>query len=415
MKIAVKAPSVGESVSEVSVARWIRAEGDPVKAGDPLCEIESEKATLEVTADGGGTLHIVAPAGATVAVGAPLAEIDTEGAVADQKDALTTVEAPGRPATGKARTTPTAAKILEGAGIPDGAVTGSGPGGRITKEDARRAVERRSAALSVAPHPPTVQAPHASPPTPQSAAPLPASGTSRPGVRRERMTTLRQTISRRLLEAKQGTAMLTTVNEVDMLGIQETRAEKKAAFQERYGVKLGFMSFFASAVCSALREYPVVNAAIDGDSIVYHDFCDLSVAVSTPRGLVAPVVRDADSLGLPALEVAIQQLAQKARDGKLSVDEMRGGTFTLTNGGVFGSLISTPLINPPQSAILGMHTIQERPVARGGLVVVRPMMYVSLSYDHRIVDGRESVLFVMKVKELLESPEWLRARFVPIG
>lgn len=436
MIIPVKVPAIGESVTEAVIAKWHRSDGDRVAVDDPLCTFESDKAAVEIQAEAAGRLRILKPQGYTVPVGGIIAEIDTEPANraastgAATSPAVTAAAAPpadatvypppapvydntrpvppfGGPAAGDApRLTPTAARILEQAAVPFSAVQGTGPHGRVTKEDALEAVRRsgvQPAATPVSasvPSPVPVPAPQpVAAPSPSAAPPAGATGRA---SRREAMTPLRRTIARRLLQAKQETAMLTTINEVDMTAVQAVRRANQDAFTRKYGVKLGYMSFFARAVCLALAEVPVVNACAGEDYLEYHDFVDLSVAVSTPRGLVVPVVRNAQALGIPQLETAIQAFAKKARDGRLSLDEMTGGTFTLTNGGTFGSLISTPLINPPQSAILGMHVIQDRPVARDGQVVIRPMMYISLSYDHRLIDGRESVQFVVKVKEWLE-------------
>ena len=399
MLIEVRIPAVGESISEVTMGRWFKQNGEAVRADEPICEIESEKATVEINAEKAGVLSIKVKTGDTLPIGAVIAEIDTEGKAATpaKPSAATAPSAPApaaKPAPApapaaeaeKVRTTPLARKIAEDAGVPLAGVQGSGAGGRITRQDVLVAAETRRA-----PAPATASAP----------APSPG---ARP-ERRVRMTTLRQTIARRMIQAKQGTAMLTTINEVDLTAVQRLRKDHQEAFQKKYGVKLGLMSFFSYAVCRALQEIPEVNAQVDGTDIVYHDYADVGISVSTPKGLVVPVVRDAHQLSLAGLEAEIQRLAEKARDGKLSIDEMTGGTFTITNGGVFGSLISTPLINPPQSAILGMHTIQDRPVARDGQVVIRPMMYISLSYDHRIIDGRESVTFIIHVKNALESVE----------
>ena len=399
MLIEVRIPAVGESISEVTMGRWFKQNGEAVRADEPICEIESEKATVEINAEKAGVLAIKIKTGDTLPIGAVIAEIDTEGKAATpaKPSAATAPSAPApaaKPAPApapaaeaeKVRTTPLARKIAEDAGVPLAGVQGSGAGGRITRQDVLVAAETRRA-----PAPATASAP----------APSPG---ARP-ERRVRMTTLRQTIARRMIQAKQGTAMLTTINEVDLTAVQRLRKEHQEAFQKKHGVKLGLMSFFSYAVCRALQEIPEVNAQVDGTDIVYHDYADVGISVSTPKGLVVPVVRDAHQLSLAGLEAEIQRLAEKARDGKLSIDEMTGGTFTITNGGVFGSLISTPLINPPQSAILGMHTIQDRPVARDGQVVIRPMMYISLSYDHRIIDGRESVTFIIHVKNALESVE----------
>ena len=420
MKIDVKVPEVGESISEVVIGQWLKADGDFVKEDEPLCEIESEKATFEVPAEAAGQLHILAPEGETVSVGQVIATIDTEAKGASPEETAPPAEEPApapqpEPSAASAppveetpptespavKVSPVAAKILEEAGIPPHQVTGTGIGGKITKEDALRAVAARQhkeeAPTSTASAQPEANA------QPQAPQPEPAGSNHRP-VRRVRMSTLRKTIAKRLVTAKHETAMLTTFNEVDMSGIMAIRSQYKEVFQKKFGIKLGFMSFFTKACAYALQEFPEVNAAIEGDDIVYHDYCDIGIAVSTDRGLVVPVVRNAEKLSLAEIEKEIARLAEKARTNKLTIDEMTGGTFTITNGGVFGSLMSTPIINYPQSAILGMHKIQERPVVINGEIVVRPMMYVALSYDHRIIDGRESVSFLVRVKEMLEDP-----------
>lgn len=407
MLIPVKVPAVGESVTEAVMGRWFKQDGERVEADAPIGEIESEKATLELTAEKAGVLHIRARTGETLAIGALIAEIDPEGVagVPDGKMSAAVEVLPGQEVSagaGHARATPMAKRLMAEAGLATTAIRGSGVSGRVTRQDvlSRMAEGRTALSTPVIPLPaePAVE------PGADSARPsvAPGAAAARP-ARRERMSTLRQTIARRLVASKNETAMLTTINEIDMSAILKVRAEQQEAFTRKFGIKLGFMSFFAHAICTGLREFPVINARVEGNEIVYPDYCDLCIAVSTPRGLVTPVVRNAEALPPAGLEMEIQRLAQKARDGKLAVDEMTGGTFTITNGGVFGSLISTPIINPPQSAVLGMHTIQERPVAREGQVVIRPMMYVSLSYDHRIIDGRESVLFLIRVKELLEK------------
>lgn len=394
MVIQVKVPPVGESVTEAVVGRWFKASGDYVRADEPVCEIESEKATMELNAEAAGRLTVTVPTGQTVPIGTVIAEIDTAaappaGAPTPPRAADAAASAPAAPAptaipaaageSGRARFTPVARKLLADAGVPADRIAAA-PGTRVTKRDVLEALN---------------------PARQQPAAPAPPA--DRRPVRRERMTTLRGTIARRLVAAKNETAMLTTINELDMSAVLDLRARHQEAFTAKHGVKLGFMSVFTWAVCRALAEMPVINAQISGADIVYPEYCDIGISVSTPKGLVVPVVRDAHLLDVPRLEAAIQALADRARAGKLSVDEMSGGTFTITNGGVFGSLISTPIINYPQSAILGMHTIKDRPVAVDGQVVIRPMMYVSLSYDHRIIDGRESVTFVIRVKELLEG------------
>lgn len=389
----MKVPAVGESITEVTISTWLKKEGDVVKLDEVIAEVESDKATFELPAEANGILRIIAKEKTTLPIGGLICKIEiTEGAETTTASAASTPVATSVASSDKSyaagHPSPAAAKILDEKGIAAGQVQGSGVGGRITKEDAGKATSSPAKETkAVAPLAP----------------PVIASGGGR-GVRREKMTSIRKTIARRLVAVKNETAMLTTFNEVDMKPVMDLRSRYKEQFKEKYGVGLGFMSFFTKAVCAALKEFPAVNASIDGDEIVYHDYCDVSIAVSTPRGLVVPVIRNAESLGMNQIEAEIARLAARGRDGKLSIEEMNGGTFTITNGGVFGSMLSTPIINAPQSAILGMHNIVERPVAIKGEVVVRPIMYLALSYDHRIVDGRESVSFLVRVKEMLEDP-----------
>lgn len=431
MKFEVKIPSVGESISEVVLARWLKQDGETVAVDDLLCEIESDKASFEIPAEHAGVIKTLAQEGDTIQVGAIIAHIDGDGAAqvaAKAKPAETAAAPPPAPARETAKPSaapaepspapaaardgkeekinisPVAANILAEAGLTAAQVAGSGPGGRITKEDALKAAQQAPARTKEvsAPPAPREAAPPAAAPAPAAQA-APAASPTRP-ERRERLSQLRKTLAKRLVAAKNETAMLTTFNEIDMSAIMALRAKYKEKFKEKHQVGLGFMSFFTRAVCLALKEWPAVNAMIDGDFVVYHDYCDISIAVSSPRGLVVPVIRNADSLSLAEIERKVEELATKARENKLTIEEMTGGTFTISNGGVFGSLMSTPIINPPQTAVLGMHKIEERPVVIGGQIVVRPMMYVAMSYDHRIIDGRESVSFVVRLKELLEDP-----------
>ncbi|MFM7853583.1 MAG: 2-oxoglutarate dehydrogenase complex dihydrolipoyllysine-residue succinyltransferase [Flammeovirgaceae bacterium] len=390
----MKVPAVGESITEVTISTWLKKEGDFVKLDEVIAEVESDKATFELPAEANGILHIVATEKTTLPIGGLICKIEvTDGgpSVTEQKTsqpspvATNTATATATYATGTP--SPSAAKILDEKGIATTQVSGTGVGGRITKEDALKAQSATKESNTA----------------PTLSAPVISAGGSR-NERREKMTSLRKTIAKRLVAVKNETAMLTTFNEVDMKPVMDLRSKYKEQFKEKYGVGLGFMSFFTKAVCTALKEFPAVNASIDKDEIIYHDYCDVSVAVSTPRGLVVPVIRNAESLSMHQIEAEIVRLAGKARDGKLSIEEMTGGTFTITNGGVFGSMLSTPIINAPQSAILGMHNIVERPIAIKGEVVIRPIMYVALSYDHRIIDGRESVSFLVRVKEMLEDP-----------
>lgn len=410
--IEMKVPSVGESVTEVTIASWNKKDGDQVALDEVLCELESDKATFELPAEAAGTLRIVAQAGETLPIGAVIAKIEL-GAASGQP-APQPAPTPAQPASSPAETSgngsagsgqngyaahlpsPAAAKILAEKGMESGQVQGTGVDGRITKDDAVKAQPQ------AAPQPAAPATSAKSAPTAPAPAPVVASGDR--GQRREKLSSLRRTIARRLVAVKNETAMLTTFNEVDMKPVMEMRTKYKDKFKEKYAVGLGFMSFFTKAVCIALREFPAVNAQIDGDTIVYNDFCDVSIAVSSERGLVVPVIRDADKMSFPQIEKEVVRLAGLARDNKLTIDQMTGGTFTITNGGIFGSMLSTPIINAPQSAILGMHNIVERAVVVNGEIVVRPIMYVALSYDHRIIDGKESVSFLVRVKQLLEDP-----------
>lgn len=397
MSLELKIPVIGESVTEVTLSNWIKKDGEYVKEGEAVCEIESDKASMELPAPSSGVLKILAEAGSELKIGAVIGTLDTSAAPtaaapkAEASKVQETKSAPvAAPASNKVvnEPSPAARKILDEKGIVASDVAGSGKDGRITKEDA---VNAKAAA-------------------PKSTAPVVASANVAPGSRNtrvEKMTRLRKTIASKLVEAKNTTAMLTTFNEVDMSALMDLRKKYKDSFKEKHGVNLGFMSFFTKACTIALREFPAVNAQIVGDEMVFHDYADVGIAVSTPKGLVVPVVRNAENLSLAGIEREILALAVKARDGKITIDEMQGGTFSITNGGVFGSMLSTPILNIPQSAILGMHNIVERPVAVNGQVVIRPIMYLALSYDHRIIDGRESVSFLKKVKELLEDPSRL--------
>jgi len=401
--VNIKIPTVGESITEVTLVKWLKKEGDLVQRDEVIAELESEKATFELNAEEAGKLSQKAKEGETLKIGDVIATIDSDVAVGsstassktDAKPAAPTAQpasAPAQPAAAQAPVTsvpndvkasPVAAAIIADRKVEASAIIASGANGKIMKNDVLQALAN-----------------------PGKKAVAGQELFSR-NERSEKMSNLRKTVSRRLVEAKNTTAMLTTFNEVDMSRIMSLRTQFKDKFKEKHSVNLGFMSFFTKAVCYALQEWPSVNAYIDGDSIIYHDYCDISIAVSAPKGLVVPVIRNAESLSMAEIEKKVVELAGKARENKLSMAEMQGGTFTITNGGVFGSLMSTPIINIPQSAILGMHKIQERPMAINGQVVVKPMMYVALSYDHRIIDGRESVSFLVRVKELLETPELL--------
>lgn len=405
--IDIKVPEVGESISEVTLVQWLKNDGDWVERDEVLCELESEKATFELNAEKAGILHIEAEEGTDLNIGDLACRIDDEAeapegvgdsddeeeeATEEQKDTKSdkkdkaddkkeekkSSDKKQSSAKSDAKATPIAKGMMAENNLKASDVKGTGEGGRILKKDVLAALENPGR--------------------------LNGGEVSRED-KREKMSKLRKTVSRRLVEAKNSTAMLTTFNEVDMTNIMAIRKQYKEVFKEQHGVNLGFMSFFTKACCYALMEWPAVNAYIDGEELIYHEYCDISIAVSAPKGLVVPVIRNAETLGMAEIEDKVKELATKARDNKLTIEEMTGGTFTITNGGVFGSLLSTPIINIPQSAILGMHKIEERPVAINGKVEVRPMMYLALSYDHRIIDGRESVSFLVRVKELLENPE----------
>ena len=390
--IDIRIPTVGESISEVTLVKWMRKEGDWVERDEVVAELESEKATFEINAEQAGILHPLAAEGDTLRIGDIACRIDEtatrpEGAVQEAPapsapaPAQAAPAAPAPVAAADVKASPVAAAIMADKKVDPAKVNPSGTGGRILKQDVLDALSNPGR--------------------------KPGTELFTRNERREKMSNLRKTISRRLVEAKNGTAMLTTFNEVDMSRIMDIRSKYKDGFKEKHGVGLGFMSFFTKACTYALQEWPAVNAYIDGEEIIQHDYCDVSIAVSAPKGLVVPVIRNAESMSMAEIERKVVELAKKARDSKLTLEEMQGGTFTITNGGVFGSLLSTPIINIPQSAILGMHKIQDRPVVVNGQVVVRPMMYLALSYDHRIIDGRESVGFLVRVKELLENPELL--------
>ena len=410
--VELKIPNLGESISSVTFSKWLKPDGSMVSMDEPLCEIETEKANQELSADSVGKLIWVAKEGDDLPVGALFAKIDTDasgasnGSTSGPSTSTATAETPAAapassPNYATGHPSPAAAKILTEGGVDPAAVGGTGKDGRITKEDAQKAVENKTQAPAAPATPAPAAAP--APVAPRTTAPAPATAFSRE-ERRERLSRMRRTIAKRLVSAKNNTAMLTTFNEVDMSGVMELREKYQEAFVKKYGIKLGFMSIFAKACAKVLLEMPEVNAFIDGEEVIYHDYADISIAISTPNGLVVPPIRNVESLNFHEIELKLKDLSGKARDGKLSLDEMSGGTFTITNGGIFGSLMSTPIINEPQSAILGMHAIKERPVAVNGEVKIRPMMYLALSYDHRIIDGSASVTFLVKVKNLIEDP-----------
>jgi 2-oxoglutarate dehydrogenase E2 component (dihydrolipoamide succinyltransferase) len=379
MLLEMKVPSPGESISEVEIAQWLVEDGDYVEKDQEIAEVDSDKATLALPAEESGTIKLVAEEGDTVAVGQVVCIIDTDG-VGEAKPSSTPQEASPQvsaPALGTkpvdAKATPLAKAIISQNDLSAKDVKGSGEGGKILKEDV---IEAMASVKTDGPR----------------------------GTERKKMSMLRRKVAQRLVSVKNDTAMLTTFNEVDMSAIFAIRKEYKEIFKEKYGVGLGFMSFFTKAITTALKEFPDVNAQIDGKEVIYHNYADISIAVSAPKGLMVPVIRNAELMNFKEVESEVKRLAIRARDGKITPDEMLGGTFTITNGGVFGSMLSTPIINPPQSAILGMHNIVERPMAVNGKVEIRPIMYVALSYDHRIIDGRESVGFLVRVKECLEDP-----------
>ncbi|MCC0044827.1 MAG: 2-oxoglutarate dehydrogenase complex dihydrolipoyllysine-residue succinyltransferase [Brucellaceae bacterium] len=401
MATEIRVPTLGESVTEATIGQWFKKAGDAVAADETLVELETDKVTLEVPAPAAGTLsEITAKEGDTVEVGALLGTI-AEGkgapaARAEEKPAEKKSEpAPKAEAAekkGDMPASPAASKMMAEKGLADGQVEGSGKRGQVLKEDVLSAISKGAAS---------------SPAETPAAARAPSLAGDEEREERVKMTRLRQTIARRLKDAQDTAAMLTTFNEVDMKAVMDIRSKYKELFEKKHGVKLGFMGFFTKAVCHALKEIPAVNAEIDGTDIIYKNFCHIGVAVGTDKGLVVPVVRDADQMTIAEVEQEIGRLGVAARDGKLALADMQGGTFTISNGGVYGSLMSTPILNAPQSGILGMHKIQERPMVVGGQVVVRPMMYLALSYDHRIVDGKEAVTFLVRVKESLEDPERL--------
>jgi 2-oxoglutarate dehydrogenase E2 component (dihydrolipoamide succinyltransferase) len=406
--IEIKAISPGESVTEVLLSRWLKPNGAWVQKDEKIAEIESDKAALEVYAEASGRLEILVAEGSTVPVGQVIARIDPQATPPNGSEPPNAPEkaaspppsekaAPAAQPSAPTHVMPAAARILAEKGLSPEQVPPTGPGGRLTKADAL--------AASAQPTPPPVETPPASTssPTPPPPTPLQVPATERTETHKK-LSPIRQTIARRLLAAKNQTAMLTTFNEVDMSQILHIRKTYKDRFQEKHGIGLGFMSFFTKACAQALLEFPEVNSQLHEDELVYFNYVDISVAVSTDRGLVVPVVRNAHLLPLAEIERVIADLAARARQNKISIEEMQGGTFTITNGGVFGSLLSTPILNPPQTAILGMHKVQERPVAINGQVQIRPMMYVALSYDHRVIDGKEAVSFLVRVKELLEDP-----------
>ncbi len=416
--VDIKVPSVGESISEGILSRWLKPDGAPVKAGEPLFELETDKASTPVPAESSGVLKIVATEGSTVAVGSVVGSLDPDAVAAatasPQSAAPAAKPAPLPPTPEPIQATsssngggggaaletlaPSVRRVVAETGIDPSRISGTGRDGRLTKSDVLTHASATAATAATASAPSPTREPSASETTP-------ARSTGRES--RQRMSGIRQKIAQRLVEVQQTAAILTTFNEADMSRVMDLRARYKEPFNKKHGVNLGFMSFFVKAVVEGLKAYPAVNGRVEGNDLVFHHDHHVGVAVSTERGLMVPVLRDADRMSFAAIEKAIGDYAKKARDGKIAVSDLQGGTFTITNGGVFGSLLSTPILNPPQSGILGMHTIQKRPVAVDDQVVIRPMMYLALSYDHRIIDGREAVSFLVKVKEGIENPERL--------
>lgn len=405
--IDIKVPPMGESISEVTLSKWLKKDGDFVKMDEPICEFESDKATLDLPAETGGQIQIIAVAGSDLKIGAVIAKINQDVTAPQVNTPTITAQSIPTPSAVKSAekegipvASPAAAKILREGNVDSKTVSGTGKDGRITKEDAvtaTKSVETPVASKQLEDIKPKQEI--------QSDIVSPTRGSVfNRSDRREKMSRMRRTISKRLVSAKNETAMLTTFNEIDMTEVMSLRSKYQDQFVAKFGIKLGFMSLFAKACSKVLLEMPEVNAFVDGEDLIYHDYTDISIAISTPNGLVVPPIKNVESLKFHEIELRIKELAEKARNGKLTLDEMTGGTFTITNGGIFGSMMSTPILNEPQSAILGMHAIIERPVAIAGEIRIRPMMYVALSYDHRVIDGSSSVTFLVKVKKLLEDP-----------
>jgi 2-oxoglutarate dehydrogenase E2 component (dihydrolipoamide succinyltransferase) len=409
MQIELKVPSVGESITEVEIGQWLKNEGDAVSANDNLVVIESEKTTLELPSPSAGSLQkILKRKGETAKVGEVIGYLDQNGAPAPKGESSSAPQAaPSTPPPaeqkdrGEKVVMPAAARVMAEHGIKAEGVQGSGPGGRVLKEDVLKQVDSLQKDKAPTPQQTPAAAPAAAPKAPSPTVEVPG------GFRQEQvvpMTRLRKTLAERLVQAQQNAALLTTFNEVDMTEVMNLRKQYQDQFVQKYGLKLGFMSFFVKAVIDGLRMIPQVNAEVRGTDIVYRNYFDIGVAVGGGKGLVVPVLRNAERMSFAQIEMAIGEFAKKAKDNKLTLEDLQGGTFTISNGGVYGSLLSTPIINPPQSGILGMHAIQERPVALNGQVVIRPMMYIALTYDHRIVDGREAVTFLKRIKEVIENP-----------
>ena len=399
--VEIKIPSPGESITEVEIGNWLKTDGDHVDLDETLCEIETDKATLPLIAEVAGSLKILLQTGETAQVGEVACSINTEASSAATSSAIRAEEPLETPSilipTG--HPSPAAQKMMAENQLSSSQIPGSGRDGRITKQDVQQQLKAGKAPSTA----PEKNVAPASKTESKINVPLVKASGSR-AVTREKMSRLRLKLSERLVSVKNETAMLTTFNEVDMSEIFQLRKEMKEKFEKKYGIRLGFMGFFTRAVCEAIKDFPEINAIIDGTEVIHHDYVDVGIAVSSPKGLVVPVIRNAESMNIPQIEAELLRLAKRARENRISIDEMTGGTFSITNGGVFGSMLSTPILNPPQSAILGMHNVVERPIAVQGQVVIRPVMYLALSYDHRVIDGRESVSFLYKVKEYLETP-----------
>ena len=406
MASEIRVPTLGESVTEATIAQWYKKPGEPVSMDEPLCELETDKVTIEVPAQSAGVLEeVLFEEGATVEVGALLGSIDADGKaaapapkIAPAPETPMAAPEPAPTPTQSDALAPSVRRLVSEHGLSPADIVATGKDGRLTKGDVLAAVSGQA---------PPAQAPAQVPQTPAAQSARPASTDQSAREERVKMTRLRQTIARRLKESQNTAAQLTTFNEVDMSALMQLRSEYKDLFEKKYGVRLGFMSFFVRACVTALHEIPAVNAEISGDEIIYKNYVNMGIAVGTAKGLVVPVLRDVQEMGLAQIEQSIGDFGQKARDGKLAIEDLQGGTFTVSNGGVYGSLMSTPILNLPQSGVLGMHKIQERPMVVNGQVEVRPMMYLALSYDHRIVDGKEAVTFLVRVKESLEAPERL--------
>jgi 2-oxoglutarate dehydrogenase E2 component (dihydrolipoamide succinyltransferase) len=402
--VPINVPGVGESISEGILSRWLKADGSLVNAGEPLFELETDKATTVVPAAATGVLRVAVAEGETVSIGAAIGALDPEAAPRAASGVpaapATASTASASPDGGALPLSPAVRRLVAEKQVDPSRVVATGPGGRITKGDVLTYLD-----TTAAPPAPAVPASDGAAVAPAPSSPPPVTSAAARSETRQRMSGIRQRIAQRLVQAQQTAAILTTFNEADLSRVIELRTRYKELFRTRHGVGLGFMSFFVKAATTALQAYPAVNGRIDGSDIIYHDFCDIGVAVSTDRGLMVPVLRNADAMSFAEIEKAISEFGEKAKKGTIAVDDLQGGTFTITNGGIFGSLLSTPILNPPQSGILGMHAIQKRPVVVDDQIVIRPMMYLALSYDHRIIDGREAVSFLVRVKECIEDPD----------